>query len=264
MSLLFVEKVSKIYQSGGAFDEKHAVQAVANVSLKVEARDCLGLVGESGSGKSTLGRMIVGLEKTTGGRIFFNGRPAGNRRNNLPERHMLQMVFQASSEAVNPRFSAKQIIAEPLRNFRRLSGNALEDKVLELLATVGIPGSEGDKLPRQFSGGQLQRICIARALAAEPSLIVLDEPLRGLDVSVQAQILNLLYDLKQARGVSFLLISHDLEAVYYLSNRIAVMFGGKIVEQIDDISLFGQMRHPYAKALIDAADCRLSMRTLER
>jgi ABC-type dipeptide/oligopeptide/nickel transport system ATPase subunit len=168
------------------------------------------------------------------------------------------MVFQGTSNAVNPRFKAKQILAEPIRNFRGLSGKALNDEVAHLLEMVGIANNEANKLPSEFSGGQPQRISIARALAAKPKLIVLDEPLRGLDVSVQAQILNLLDDLRKMETLSFLLINHDLEAVYYLSNRLSVLFGELIMEQIDDMSLYGQTRHPYTTLLKDSSEYRLS------
>jgi oligopeptide/dipeptide ABC transporter ATP-binding protein len=168
------------------------------------------------------------------------------------------MVFQDSSDAVNPRFSAKKILGEPLKNFFGLSSQALQNRVGQLLEAVGIPTSESDKLPSQFSGGQLQRVCLARALAAKPKLIVLDEPLRGLDVSVQAQILNLLSDLRRDFGVSYVFISHDLEAVYNISNRLAVMFGGRLVEMIDDLSLFNSAQHPYTMALMASAQFRLT------
>ncbi|MDR0621877.1 MAG: ABC transporter ATP-binding protein [Deltaproteobacteria bacterium] len=254
MSLLEVANVSKSYQAGNRFGRRHRVQAVAEASFSINDGDCLGLVGESGSGKSTLGRLVVGLERPDGGRVDFRGVPVGRLRRDKKLQSGIQMVFQDSSQAVNPIFTARSIIAEPLKNFYGLSGRALEGRIAELLEAVGLPPSEGGKLPSQFSGGQLQRICVARALAADPKLIVLDEPLRSLDVSVQAQIINLLEDLRARLGVSYLLISHDLEAVYNLATGLAVMFAGRVVEAIDDISFFGQLKHPYSKALMAAAD----------
>jgi oligopeptide/dipeptide ABC transporter ATP-binding protein len=224
----------------------------------MEDGDCLGIVGESGSGKSTLGRLLVGLEKPDTGRILFQGHEVDRRGRDKALQAGLQMVFQDSNDAVNPRFSAKKILAEPLKNFFGLKGDALLTRVGELLEAVGIPASESDKYPSQFSGGQLQRICIARALAAKPKLIVLDEPLRGLDVSVQAQILNLLSDLRRDFGVSYVFISHDLEAVYNQASRLAVMFGSRLVETIDDMSLFKATKHPYTLALMASAQFRLT------
>ena len=167
-------------------------------------------------------------------------------------RNHLQMVFQDSFDAVDPRLSAEQIVSEPLYNFFRLSRSEIDQRVLELLKRVGIDESEKGKFPQQFSGGQLQRICISRSLAADPQLLVLDEPLSSLDVSVQAQILNLLNDLKEEYGLSYILISHDLEAVYYLADAIAVMYGGRIMEQIDEMEKFHQMVHPYTLRLLSS------------
>lgn len=211
------------------------------------------MVGESGSGKSTLARMIVGLEKSTCGKILFCGEPIERLRARSKNRRYLQMVYQNSFDATNPRFTAMDIIAEPLKNFYKLSGCRLRDRVAELLRTVEIPENEMNKHPSEFSGGQLQRICIARALASEPRLIVLDEPLRSLDVSVQAQMLNMLKELMTDRNISYIFIGHDLEAVYFLTNRLIVMFGGNIVEQIDDMALFERLLHPYSLDLLEAS-----------
>jgi nickel transport system ATP-binding protein len=251
--MLTLSNVSKTYFLRGQFSKKISVPAVNDVSLHVHQGDCLGVVGESGSGKSTLGRMIVGLEKSTGGEIVFCGEPIERLRAGSKNRRYLQMVYQNSFDATNPRFTALDIIAEPLKNFSKLSGHRLRDRVAELLRTVEIPETEMNKHPSEFSGGQLQRICIARALACEPRLIVLDEPLRSLDVSVQAQMLNMLKDLMTDRNLSYIFISHDLEAVYYLTNRLVVMFGGNIVEQIDDMALFERLRHPYSLELLEAS-----------
>lgn len=253
MELLTVEKVKKVYKG----KKKILVKAVDGVSFSIEKGKCIGLVGESGCGKSTLGRLITGLEKTTEGNILWKNTSVDTIDRKNPMRKEIQMVFQNSFEAVNPKAKAREIIAEPLRNFYHLSGEELEKRIDELLNWVGIDWSEKEKYPRQFSGGQLQRICIARILASKPELLVLDEPLSSLDVSVQAQILNLFADLKEKLGLTYLLISHDLEAVYYLSDEIIIMYGGKIMEHIETIEDFQRLRHPYTKRLLMSSfSCR--------
>lgn len=252
MSFLEVKQVSKTYKSGGKFHSRE-IQAVKDVSFTMEKGECLAIVGESGSGKSTLGRMVVGLEPITDGEILFQGSKVWSKHMSKERRQALQMVYQNSFEATNPKFTAAQIVEEPLRYFRLVPPEKRREREQELLARMGIPESEMDKKAASFSGGQLQRICIARALAAAPELILLDEPLSSLDVSVQAQILNLLQDIKEEYQLTYLLISHDLEVVYYLSDRLIVMYFGKVVEQIDDISLFEELSHPYSLDLIDAA-----------
>lgn len=246
MELLTVEKVKKSYKG----KKKNLVKAVDGVSFTIEKGKCIGLVGESGCGKSTLGRLITGLEKTTDGNILWKNTSVDKITRKSPMRREIQMVFQNSFEAVNPKSKAKDIIAEPLRNFYHLSGKTLEKRIDELLEWVGIDLSEKEKYPRQFSGGQLQRICIARMLASKPELLVLDEPLSSLDVSVQAQILNLFSDLKEKLSLTYLLISHDLEAVYYLSDEILIMYGGKIMEHIEKIEDFDKLKHPYTQRLL--------------
>lgn len=246
MELLTVEKVKKIYKG----KKKTQVKAVNDVSFSIEKGKCIGLVGESGCGKSTLGRLITGLEKTTEGHILWKNISVDKISRKSPMRREIQMVFQNSFEAVNPKAKAKDIIAEPLKNFYHLSGENLEKRIDELLGWVGIDLAEKEKYPRQFSGGQLQRICIARMLASNPELLVLDEPLSSLDVSVQAQILNLFADLKEKLSLTYLLISHDLEAVYYLSDEILIMYGGKIMEHIERIEDFDKLKHPYTQRLL--------------
>ena len=252
MSFLEVKQVSKLYHSGGHF-HSHDIRAVQEVSFSMGKGECLAIVGESGSGKSTLGRIIVGLEPPTDGQVLFEGEQVWSKHMSQERRRKLQMVYQNSMEAANPRFTAAQILEEPLKNFKLAAKQELRKKEAELLKKVGIPEGEMYKKASMFSGGQLQRICIARALAAEPELILLDEPLSSLDVSVQAQILNLLQDLKEEYQLTYLLISHDLEVVYYLADRLVVMYFGKIVEQIDDMSLFKTLSHPYTKDLMAAA-----------
>lgn len=252
MPLLEVNNLKKVYNVK-KFKHKYSLAAVDGVSLEIEKGKCLGLVGESGCGKSTIAKLILGLEKPTEGQINFNGLDLTQKNKGKMWRKDLQMVFQDSFDAVNHRLNAKQIIENPIKNFYKLPQEEVDKKIDELLEKVGISVNEKEKYPQQFSGGQLQRICIARALASDPKLIVLDEPLSSLDVSVQAQILNLLQDLKNELEISYLLISHDLEAVYYLSDSIYVMYGGRIMESIEDINLFDNMKHPYTKKLLSSS-----------
>ncbi|MBR0455761.1 MAG: ABC transporter ATP-binding protein [Firmicutes bacterium] len=249
MRLIELQHITMTYQSGGRLHQSE-VRAVRDVTLHIEQGECLALVGESGSGKSTLGRIAVGLEKPTEGRVLFKGHILDARKVDRQDRQALQMVYQNSFEAANPRFTASQVVEEPIRYFRLAPKNEWNQRILELLGRVGIPKDEAEKKTTEFSGGQLQRICIARALAARPELILLDEPLSSLDVSVQAQILNLLRHLKEEFGLTYLLISHDLETVYNIADRLAVMYAGRIVEEIDDIELFDSLRHPYTALLL--------------
>jgi oligopeptide/dipeptide ABC transporter ATP-binding protein len=249
MKLIEVDNVTKIYRRGSAFSSA-TVKAVSDVSLDVFSGECLALVGESGSGKSTLGRLVIGLEPPTQGKILFKGHEIDVRHIDRQTRQALQMVYQNSFEATNPGFTARQVVEEPIRYFRMASGAEKDRIITDLLEKVGIPAIEADKKTVEFSGGQLQRICIARALAAKPEMILLDEPLSSLDVSVQAQILNLLKRLREELGLTYLLISHDLETVYNLADRVAVMYSGSIVEEIDDIDLFRELRHPYTSLLL--------------
>lgn len=246
MELLNINEVKKVYK----LKNKEKLYAVDGVSLNVKKGKCVGLVGESGCGKSTLGKMILGIEDITDGSIVFKGKKVGDIKRKDLLRKELQMVFQDSLSAVNRRSTVLEIIGEPLSNFYKLSKEDTIKRVEELLEKVGMNRSDKNKFPHQFSGGQLQRICIARALALSPSLLVLDEPLSSLDISIQAQILNLLSDLKKDLDLTYILISHDLEAVYYLSDSIVVMYKGKIMEHIEDIKDFYEMRHPYTKRLL--------------
>lgn len=249
MNLLELNNITMTYQSGGRLHHSE-VKAVQDVTLHITQGECLALVGESGSGKSTLGRIAVALEVPTEGMVLFKGHPLNARKVDNKDRQALQMVYQNSFEATNPRFTARKVVEEPIRYFKLAPKEAWDQLILELLDTVGIPADEADKKTTEFSGGQLQRICIARALAANPEMILLDEPLSSLDVSVQAQILNLLRRLKEEFGLTYLLISHDLETVYNIADRLAVMYAGRIVEEIDDIALFDSLRHPYTALLL--------------
>lgn len=250
-TLLEVRKISKEYRRGN----RERLKVLSDVSFRLPAGKCLGLVGESGCGKSTLCRLIAGLEPPASGEILYDGEPIKG----FCRRKEIQMVFQNSLDAVNLHMNAFRIISEPMENFFHMTRAERRDEVVRLLRLVGLSGDDMEKYPSQFSGGQLQRVCIARALAARPKLLILDEPLSSLDVSMQAQILNLLSDLKQELKLTCILVSHDLKAVYYLADALIVMYGGRLVEEIDDIADFPKLCHPYTKCLLAShrADGRL-------
>jgi peptide/nickel transport system ATP-binding protein len=230
------------------------IHALSGVSLSVQHGEVLGLVGESGSGKSTLGRIAVGLEQPNAGEIHFSGQKhrfsnTGSERSRLLA---LQMIFQNAIAALNPRQRVKDIIAEPIRVHRPQISN-VGDVVDELAERVGLGSALLNRYPHELSGGQCQRVGIARALAVQPKLLVCDEPVSALDVSIQAQILNLFSDLKEQSGYSYLFISHDLHVVERLSDRVAIMYLGRLVEIGPTRPLFAQPRHPYTRALMESA-----------
>jgi oligopeptide/dipeptide ABC transporter ATP-binding protein len=233
---------------------KENIKAVDNVDIKIRKGETFGLVGESGCGKTTLGRVLIHLIPPTAGTLVFMG-------SNLSEitkselrklRPHMQIVFQDPSSSLNPRMTVKNIIGEPLKINKRFKGEALNAKVLELLITVGLDEQHMYRYPHEFSGGQKQRIGVARALALNPDFIVLDEPTSSLDVSVQAQILNLFKDLQEKFQLTYLFITHDLSVIKYISDRVGVMYAGKIVEYAPTKDLFWEQLHPYTKALLSA------------
>ena len=236
---------------GGGWSRKPRIQAVDGVSVAVRPGETLGVVGESGSGKSTLARLLVGLEEPTSGTVLIDGAEVGRRRSRELHRKV-QFVFQDPSGALNPRKTVAAILEAPLIHLLGMPKPDRRRRVEELMNLVNLRPEFLDRHPHELSGGQAQRVGIARALAADPRLIVLDEPVSALDVSIQAQILNLLNRLKTDLGLAYLFISHDLAVVESLCDTVAVMHRGRIVEQAPRHTLFGAPRHPYTRTLLDS------------
>ena len=255
--LLDVKEASRVYESAGSGffkRDKGVVSAVDRVSITVNKGETYGLVGESGCGKSTVGRLIAGLESPSGGAIELDGRDLAKLKGRDAVRihRDVQMMFQDSYAAMDPRMRIDQILAEPMSIQKTGNARQIAERIMEILEQVGLTEEILDRYPHEFSGGQLQRIGFARSLTLAPDLIVADEPVSALDVSVQAQVLNLMKDLQQELGLSYLFISHDLAVVQYMADRIGVMYLGRIVEEGPAHEVVKNPKHPYTKALIDS------------
>ncbi|MEP7149573.1 MAG: oligopeptide/dipeptide ABC transporter ATP-binding protein [Acidobacteriota bacterium] len=254
-TIITLDELEVYYRiGGGLFSAAKSVKAVDGVTFDIRRGETLGLVGESGCGKSTLGKAILRLTEPTGGRVLFNGKDLSHLPHSAmrEQRKHLQMIFQDPYASLNPRMTVGNIIGEPIRTFGLANGKSVNAKVEDLMETVGLSRRFIKRYPHEFSGGQRQRIGIARALAVDPEFIVADEPISALDVSIQAQIMNLMERLQAEKGLTYLFISHDLRAVRHLSDRVAVMYLGKIVELADGKDIYAEPLMPYSKALISA------------
>ncbi len=256
MPVLEVENLKKYYPVRKGFFQKtvNHVKAVDGVSFHLNPGETLGLVGESGCGKTTVGRSILRLTPPTAGKVKFKGKNLGqmDKETLRKSRTSLQIIFQDPFSSLNPRMNVGQIIAEPIKNFKNLSKPKIRQRVAKLMTRVGLRPAQMARYPHEFSGGQRQRIGIARALAVGPDVIICDEAVSALDVSIQAQIINLLKDLQEEMNLAYLFIAHDLSVVEYISHRVAVMYLGRIVELASDQTLYKKPLHPYTKALLSA------------
>ncbi len=254
--LVSVRNLKKYFPvRGGMFSRSHAnVHAIDDISFDVYAGETFGLVGESGCGKTTTGRVMLRLEDRTSGDVLFEGKSIFELKGEAlrRQRRNMQIIFQDPYSSLNPRMTVGEIVGEPLSVHRIASGKERENRVRELLETVGLSGYHLKRYPHEFSGGQRQRIGIARALALHPKLIVCDEPVSALDVSIQSQVLNLLNDLQQKFGLTYVFIAHGLNVVKHMSTRVGVMYLGKLVELADSKELFARPQHPYTEALMSA------------
>jgi len=255
MPLLEVKNLRKSFRTSDSFGgNKNRLIAVDDVSFHLQEGETLGLVGESGCGKSTTGKLIMQLQQADQGRVLFNGTDltALAARQMRPYRRQLQMIFQDPFSSLNPRMTVGEILSEPFIIHKLAPGRQIRERVIQLLEKVGLSAEHEQRYPHEFSGGQRQRVGIARALAVQPKLIIADEPVSALDLSVQAQILNLLKDIQQEHHLSYLFIAHDLAVIEHVSDRIAVMYLGQIVELTTAAELYQSPRHPYTEALLNA------------
>ena len=265
--LLEINNIIKHFDiSGGLLDQlrieknrivrkRTTVKAVNNVSFSIQPRETIGVVGESGCGKSTLARLILGIYPPNSGEILYQGQRINglSHEEMLPFRKKMQMIFQDPYASLNPRMTVKRTLEEPIRFHRKdLKTKDVSGKVAEVMAQVGVDAGWADRYPHEFSGGQRQRISIARALMVDPEFIVADEPVSALDVSIQAQILNLMMDAQAQRGLTYMFITHDLSVVKHISSRVAVMYLGTVCELAPTKDLFRSPRHPYSEALLSA------------
>lgn len=256
MSFMEIKDLRVHYPIRGGFfntiiDHVHAVDGI---NMEFEKGKTYGLVGESGCGKSTTGKAIIGLEKITSGKIIYEGKDVTNQRRqrNSPYNRDIQMIFQDAHSSLNPRKRVQDILTEPIRNFLNLSDSEEKRKINELLAIVGMPEDAKVKYPHEFSGGQKQRIGIARAIATNPKLIIADEPVSALDLSVQAQVLNFLKDIQDELGLSYLFISHDLGVVKHMCDHVSIMYKGRFVESGSKKDIYQTPQHIYTKRLLSA------------
>lgn len=255
MTDTYIQNLNVIYRSKkGILGKNEVVHAVNNLSLEIKSGEILAIAGESGCGKSTLAKAIIGLEDIESGEIFFDNKKIQtmNKSEIRNFRKNIQMIFQNPFASLNPKMKIVDILAEPLEINTNLTKTEIHNKILEMLDKVGLDKYCLNKYPHEFSGGQRQRIAIARALILDPQLVLADEPVSALDVSIQAQIINLLKDLKEKYNFTFLFISHDLSVIKYLSDRVGIMYLGEIVELGKSDEVFYSPKHPYTKALLSA------------
>ena len=256
MGIIDVENLRKHFPvKKGAFSGNEWLKAVDGISFSIKEGGVSALVGESGSGKSTVARLILRLISPTSGRLLFKGKNIPDLRGHLLQefRKSVQIIFQDPFASLNPRMTVRDTVSEPLKIHKLARAHEVQDKVVSILESVGLQPDILTRYPHEFSGGQRQRICIARALAVSPEVLIADEPLSALDVSIQAQILNILQQLQQRAHISFLFISHDLRVVQYFSDEVAVMYLGKIVEHAKTEELFAHPFHPYTVELLSSA-----------
>lgn len=263
-NILEVQNLTKFFHVKQVFgiQSKQYVRAVDNVSFTIKKGETMGLVGESGCGKTTVGRTLLRLYKPTSGKIIFNGEDITNLPMK-PIRKKMQIIFQDPYASLNPRMTVADIVGEPLEIHNLFSKTERKSRVQDLLRMVGLNADHGSRYPHEFSGGQRQRIGIARALAVEPEFIVCDEPISALDVSIQAQIVNMMEDLQKSLGITYLFIAHDLSMVKHISTKVGVMYLGEIVEMTTSEDLYKKPAHPYTQALLSAipiADPKASSR----